>query len=84
MVHTPHHGPSDKVCHPELAPGRSTPPPHEDCSRVRDRRGKEWSYSAPADVWKLILEDGFVSHQSSRSWQKLLADYGPLAWSSNA
>lgn len=58
--------------------GRSTPPDVRDCEEVTDSRGKKWCYSEPADVWNLRQEDGFVSHTSARSWQRLLAEFGPM------
>jgi hypothetical protein len=62
-------------------PARSTPLKFKDCAIVVDSRGKEWTYNEPGDVWKLITNDlgpGSVSHHSSRSYQRLLHEFGPL------
>lgn len=60
---------------------RSTPAGYTDCAIVTDRRGKQWKYSEPADVWSLVdghLGPGSVSKTSSRSYQRLVSDFGPL------
>lgn len=58
---------------------RSTPATFRDCDVVTDRRGKEWKYSAPADVWCLVDgRPGSVSLSSARSWQRLQSEFGPL------
>lgn len=60
---------------------RSTPLEIADCACVTDSRGKVWKYSEPADVWSLVdgrLGPGSVCHASARSYQKLLAEFGPL------
>ena len=55
-----------------------TDPGYADCAEVADRRGKRWSYSEPADVWNLRLDDGTISHTSARSWRRLNAEFGLL------
>lgn len=55
---------------------RSTPATFRDCDVVTDRRGKEWKYSAPGDVWCLV-DDRLLS--SARSWQRLQSEFGPLS-----
>lgn len=57
---------------------RSTPYRYKDCDHVEDSRGKLWSYSEPADVWRLRMATGFVSLTSARSWDKLRSEFGPL------
>jgi hypothetical protein len=60
---------------------RSTPLEYPDLSEVTDRRGKQWKYSEPGDVWKLVddhLGPGSVAPHSARSYQRLAAEFGPL------
>lgn len=58
---------------------RSTPAEYPDCTVVTDRNGREWVYSEPTDTWKYIMPtDGMTAPHSARSWQKLLADFGPV------
>lgn len=59
---------------------RSTPGIFRDCATVTDRRGKQWRYSEPADVWGLVVEDlgGSVAPHSARSYARLYDEFGPL------
>ena len=73
-------------CRPEDVkatwPARSTPAEVADCDEVIDSRGKTWRYSQPGDVWRLLALDGGGSRpdpHSARSYQRLLAEFGPLA-----
>lgn len=66
-------------------PGRSTPDSYADCDEVADHRGKRWRYSEPSDTWGLVntepdadLGPGSIAPHSARSWQRLLAEFGPL------
>ena len=61
---------------------RSTPPGYADFAIVTDSRGKQWKYSEPGDVWKLIddhLGPGSVAPHSARSYQRLVHEFGPLS-----
>jgi hypothetical protein len=63
------------------AEARSTPAEFGDCAVVVDRRGKAWKYSEPGDVWSLIddhMGPGSVAPWSARSYQALVAEFGPL------
>jgi hypothetical protein len=75
----PYHPPPPS---PERDPvTRSTPDSYDDTAIVTDRRGRQWKYSKPADVWHLVTGDpgpGSVSSASARSWQRLLWEFGPL------
>ena len=60
---------------------RSTPNEFRDYAIVIDQRGKEWKYSEPADVWRLITNElgpGSVSLSSARSYDRLNHEFGPL------
>lgn len=61
--------------------GRSTPTEFRDSAHVQDRDGRLWSYSEPADVWKMRLDGtttSGVALTSARSWDRLLTEFGPL------
>lgn len=59
--------------------GRSTPLEYADLARVHDMRGNVWSYSEPADVWRVVNDKTlFVVPTSARSYQRLVAEFGPL------
>lgn len=69
----------------DARPGYSTPASYADCDEIVDKRGKRWRYSAPADTWGLVNTDpdadlgpGSIAPHSHRSWQRLLAEFGPL------
>jgi hypothetical protein len=60
---------------------RSTPKNFRDLATVIDSRGRTWKYSEPADVWRVTDSEGlvgFVVPTSARSWQRLVAEFGPL------
>lgn len=63
---------------PAQEAGRSTPPEYEDCAEVVSRTGSTWRYSAPSDTWCLVLGAQGVSLSSSRSFDRLEHEYGPL------
>lgn len=61
-------------------PGYSTPASYADGDEVIDSRGKRWRYSAPCDTWGVHTDElgGSIAPHSHRSWQRLLAEFGPL------
>jgi hypothetical protein len=65
--------------HADTGAGYSTPARYADCDEVVDSRGKTWRYSQPGDVWRLLQDDGLrMASHSARSYQRLLAEFGPL------
>lgn len=64
---------------PAQEAGRSTPPEYEDCAEVvSTKTGRTWRYSKPSDTWCLVLGPQGVALSSSRSFDRLEHEYGPL------
>jgi hypothetical protein len=63
------------------AEGRSTPLEYEDLAHVWDASGSLWCYSAPSDVWSVREKPtraAPIAPFSARSYQHLVAHFGPL------
>lgn len=69
------------MCDEDKIAPRSTPRLFTDFAEVTDRRGKQWKYCAATDTWAVITNElgpGSVGVHSSRSWQRLNHEFGPV------
>lgn len=82
-VAEPQLGPTpDRAERPPSSPfpaGRSTPPGFRDVAILVDRRGKQWKYNEPADVWSLVTGHLGPGSVATTSYQRLVADFGPMS-----